>query len=427
MSYWNRTGNRSYNRDLWETGNFHSGSPTSCSFHDQKTGQSLKSWSYLVKHKLDAGTSYTRYSYSTDISSLPEQWMEKRLISSGALIDKVGIKGLAIWSDPFLLINKDPSVALQNQALAKFVSACLNAQRSVSSFTVIGEIRDTLKTLRHPIEGISRGVSRYLDNVTKHCKSTANTRKYKLSGPTQRAKILNDVVAGTWLEASFGWIPLFQDIDGIFDAVQNRKINLYPPTKEVKGSAFNDSIFSKSDTQNFSWFTNYSNINRGRLRYLVKYKGAVKVNLPSALDNFQRNAGFGLRDVIPSIWEIIPWSFFVDYFINVQAILDSYSLARSDIAWVSKIYHTEYWGEVTTKFGTFKTGLWDPSFYYAKVGPLNAGFGTSSLKYYFRTTPGSLIPVLYFSLPAINSKKWANISALTSQVLSSQKTVRTLI
>lgn len=67
----------------------------------------------------------------------------------------------------------------------------------------------------------------------------------------------------------------------------------------------------------------------------VRYYG--KVRLP--VDQFPRIQslfGFSQMDVLPTVWELIPWSFLADYFSNIGNVLAAWSFDQASLEWVNK-------------------------------------------------------------------------------------------
>jgi hypothetical protein len=54
---------------------------------------------------------------------------------------------------------------------------------------------------------------------------------------------------------------------------------------------------------------------------------------PSGPIAVQQSWGLGTRDFIPTIYELIPYSFLVDYFVNIGEILNAWSFNQADLAW----------------------------------------------------------------------------------------------
>jgi hypothetical protein len=72
--------------------------------------------------------------------------------------------------------------------------------------------------------------------------------------------------------------------------------------------------------------------------------GAVKATGPD-IPRF-RYLGVSWSDVIPAAYELVPYSFVVDYFTNLGDVLEALCFNRSSVAWVSQTDRWEAFQEV---------------------------------------------------------------------------------
>jgi hypothetical protein len=118
-----------------------------------------------------------------------------------------------------------------------------------------------------------------------------------------------------------------------------------------------------------------------------------------------RHYGLNIQEFIPTVWELVPWSFFVDYFANIGDILECATLIRSDVSWVNRGIKqsqkvTHYCGALNT-FGVPTVGG------YCAGSPAKFEYAEVNRNKY----TGSLVPILQSKLPN-TGKKLANILAL---------------
>jgi hypothetical protein len=146
-----------------------------------------------------------------------------------------------------------------------------------------------------------------------------------------KAKALSD----SWLELSFGWLPLFSDIEDAVKALNE------PRTQYAR--VFGASRHSEVQANNsLSWGVG---IGKGAGQYQeitsydVKYYGEIRAR---ETPQGSKLMDFGLhrREFLPTLWEVIPWSWLVDYFTNVGSIVNALSYASADICWASRVVKT---------------------------------------------------------------------------------------
>jgi hypothetical protein len=159
-----------------------------------------------------------------------------------------------------------------------------------------------------------------------------------LRSRTKRGKL--KTLSNSWLELQFGWLPLASDIKSAVEALNNPT----PMTKRVRG-------FGDSGKQDAPVFTGYDLYTLVTAQYTIKRTSQVSVRylgevqcrtnpLGSRLQDF----GLGVREFVPTLWEVLPWSFAVDYFTNVSEILTALSYASVKVNWVNQtIRQTSTW------------------------------------------------------------------------------------
>jgi hypothetical protein len=116
--------------------------------------------------------------------------------------------------------------------------------------------------------------------------------------------------ANLWLEYSFGWKPLVQDI-------YNATLVLVcdPPAHKVRASGRYREQISQGNYGQYAWTT------RAFYDVKVQIQAEVYVHNPNlALAN-----QLGLVNPATVAWELVPFSFLVDWFIPVGKMLDSWT------------------------------------------------------------------------------------------------------
>lgn len=88
---------------------------------------------------------------------------------------------------------------------------------------------------------------------------------------------------------------------------------------------------NSQETYNVSWEDMRTD------RWQVRYYGKVFRQVPFASPGRDLGpSGFDPSNWLPSLWEIIPYSFVADYFLNIQHVISAYSFNRTLIQWVSR-------------------------------------------------------------------------------------------
>lgn len=82
------------------------------------------------------------------------------------------------------------------------------------------------------------------------------------------------------------------------------------------------------------FFGSYTSVN-DVLSAQATVRGAWKNSSPSGQMPLPELFGAGVADIVPTAWELIPWSFMVDYFSNIGVVLDAWSMRFVNFAWLN--------------------------------------------------------------------------------------------
>jgi hypothetical protein len=295
-------------------------------------------------------------------------------------------------------------VKANNQALTYLNKSIQKKRQSIPGLVALGELGETLRMIRRPAESLMRGMFDYLGTVKKR----AGQKKLPL-------KKKNSIVADTWLEYAFGWAPLIGDIKGAAEGLAKRA-SYMAEVEAVSGRGF---------AQDTTFWGNYSQINYGALKVIrnkivnksvaeVFYHGVVSNN-PAHWNSGDATFGFTPNDFVPAVWELIPYSFLVDYFSNIGNIIEAFTRDTSGVRWLEKGTRTSsnnYLSDVRLVL----SDLPYPRELYSYKGVVaKAASGPSTGYEIVRVSRQawvtSLVPDLEFTIPGL-SRKWLNMAAL---------------
>lgn len=116
---------------------------------------------------------------------------------------------------------------------------------------------------------------------------------------------LKERAASTWLEYTFGWKPLVSDIYSACDVLQSE----FDLIRQSGAATFSDSGASRGSYHLHKWERTVK----------VKSSAAIKVTNPNvALAN-----QLGLLNPAAVVWDIIPFSFVIDWFVKVNQFVST--------------------------------------------------------------------------------------------------------
>ncbi len=234
-----------------------------------------------------------------------------------------------LYSNGFMGVGFGDVGFVDNLAKAAFYKKLKALETLFQGYIFAGELLETLRMLRKPLVGIRSLSKDFLDTLRK--RKRANPKKW-----------LNDI-GSAWLEQSFGWNPLLNDVSDAIKAyrrlmkpVKTYKINA-GAKKSYDATKLNSSIYWPGGVpqyDNGNYYHAMSSVVRETRT--IRYKGAViaQVKGPS----WQNNDLFGFEpeNFIPAAWELLPWSFLADYFTNIGDILTASIVSTKHLAYTNR-------------------------------------------------------------------------------------------
>lgn len=298
---------------------------------DIRTGSGNPRWKELISAHKPATNPYSRTLYpgknisvydvdwtwvALDVANKPRTAYLRGAVALNTLASGMLVYGI---SNPYL--NLAYSVA----KLA-FLSKMREARNSFEALPFFGELKETIEMVRHPLNGIM-----------KHTRSYTRSRRKLLArlNRSNAARIENRLEKA-YLQWTYGVSPLIGDIKGLVDVVQ--KLTKYPEIERISVSIpIQDHVVRRSAGPSF--------FESGRIQFWsqheikadgkTRYVGAIKSTLKAgSFDRFNELSGLRLRDVVPAIYELTPYSFLVDYFSSLGDCIGGVFTDTSDMIYL---------------------------------------------------------------------------------------------
>lgn len=308
--------------------------------------------------------------------------------------------------DPPLPIPPPPSdviARVHSRCVQKFINECEAAISSLSSGQDFGELKETLHAMTNPLSSMRQLLVRTFTSL----------KKRRL--PRMKLRDAEKVITDTYLEFTFGWNPLASDIAAAyvgFTANGNHFESV--PVETSAHEDYNASVETINSPFAVGTFRTFPLTVKMNSNYTERMKGAIRTHASG--DKFSEAQVLGLlpHNFIPTIWELLPYSFVVDYFSNIGAVIQGLCFPFSDLAWgcittrsVGSVIYSP--GEIDLYAGAFSatdTKIKDSGY----SGGGNAKFSSTTVG---RTPilPADLLAPVQFRLP-LSEKPWENIGAL---------------
>lgn len=306
------------------------------------------------------------------------------------------------------------------RAANRYLSEARKQVTRMSAPTFLGELKQTLRMLRRPMEAIGQSADRYYRELSK--RKLAEQRQRRRKGLPELPKDSPKwewlyAVPGLWLEYSFGWVPLMMDVEDALDALDS----LTQKEMTVKISKGSQGAKLISQTLSSGSFPGCNRLRHGfseriREHTLVRYRGDVLSQAATTYAEKGARWGFTPSEFLPTAWELLPWSFLVDYFVSIGDYLDSRFANTASLRWTC---------ETVRRTRTSEMLMWVDK--KASEGSIPGGGlpvcepGSPSRSFLKRVTlqrtPGVIpAPAVTFNFIDQSSKHLANMSALLGMV-----------
>jgi hypothetical protein len=297
------------------------------------------------------------------------------------------------------------SVDVENQALSNFYSNLAAVESRFKGLVFAGELKETLRMIRHPARALRNAVSEYLTDVKKR-----GSKLPRRGRPS--------FVRDTWLEWSFGVRPLISDLDGAIKAFYASQAT-HAIFEMVRGYHESEVIVSSQP-----WWYGPA------LNSKIEFVRVVLDNTAVKLYGTYKSSGSGISDChkygfspwefVPTIWNLIPHSYLADYFTNIGAILESWSYRNLGPRFLSRTTFAERRKELRDLRLTPST----PEAGY-KITTYGSPGSFASWRRVIQRTPdiGTPLPSLTLKVPG-RWNQWVNLAALSKQLDGTRSALR---
>lgn len=353
-------------------------------------GQSVKDWRTILR---DGGNAETFMEGTETTFNVSEMKTSKEGIpGTGAPLTKFqyhGLPGIGVYLQD---ATAGEFADLRTRVMTKYLA---DAQKS--SKLLGGAFVYELGKSKAMIAGRSKKLYDWMvSNPPIDLKFRARKLGYRdVAVPLQK---LSKDLAGLVLEYNMGWVPLYNDLAGAWHQWGRDR---EPGIKEVFAQGQLDgnyqsgrSVANYGGIPHWKWEeTSY----RRSCRFYGKAVAAVETS----------SWGFSSQDIVPTVYEVIPWSFLVDYFSNLGTFLEAQQTVNSHLKWTSELNFVEQ----SYEWFSVPNQNWDSRKHYkwqATGGSLN-----KKVKTFSRMPNVSASAGVVLKLPKL-SRQWINMAALAT-------------
>lgn len=276
---------------------------------------------FTLSQRYVVGTNASRYSYSNTtvqaLSGAPFGYF------SSVASDDPTQKVIAKLQDQISTGNADLAVSLAEAhktaaMVAKTATRIAGALKALRRVDIAGFSNALGITISKKQRSVFYRRARLLEVGPvpfKWHKHPVTGRKYRFyPKPILQESKLQDFMSQTWLEYTYGWKPLLQDVYNTAKASASIGIEMSGQVRYVRASSKGTVSYAKRYTQN-------------QFEYLVNCKRDISVQMGIT---YKIEGGgpsfthaFGLDNPLTVAWELVPFSFVADWFLPVGTAIRS--------------------------------------------------------------------------------------------------------
>lgn len=320
-----------------------------------------------------------------------------------------GVGDLLATTGGLPLTASDTMTKALAEASEKFLASYYDTKGAWKGSSAIAEMGSTVAGLASPAKALRKEVTHLYQSLSK--------KLYRSNG--QQVKDFSKVLGGTWLEWNFGIQPLVRDVNSAADAVNNLSKGDFRAVMPLKEYGYDSEMLDKFGPLGVALIVEGKNLG-GQFGYytwtenetLCTVRGAVRLAPDGGEVSPVMQFGVGFEDILPGVWEGVPWSFFFDYFFNVSSVIESWGNLQERLTWCNRSIRNSratVFSDIVS-LAASGTGLAKSDTYLAQGGHGRASYTSTTRAPVFW---GDIAPSLRITLPGFG-KKWANMAALAT-------------
>ena len=290
-------------------------------------GSTNPSWREQVRRLENATTIFVGIDYSDDPLPFITAVQGSTYVQQGtghivSALNSAEWSGTPAVTPPGYFDAPDSVISdVTNRCIRKFLQAVDSAQSSFEAGQDLGEWKQTLEAVHHPLNTLKNSILQYFPTLKKRARRT-------------KGKIpLKKVLADTYLEFHFGWKPLVADVASAIADIGRFRFPAIP-VEATAHTNYQAQFVTVLGGYNSSIVHSHSY--RETSRYTVRYKGVLR---PKNLGSDGRLSALQALQLtpdkwLPTAWDLLPYSWMSDYFVNIGDIISGISSMMSiDLAW----------------------------------------------------------------------------------------------
>lgn len=379
---------------------------TSLRLDRSRTGVPNPKYQYLIDNDASATTNMTAFETSAKISPGFTKYIFKDLPGVIKLDTKCSITPAVMFvNDKFMggnITQAQINVAVA-QATARVYDKIRKYQTPFEGQIFAGELKEVFELIKNPFHKSLKLTDEVVRSLSR------DRSRLKLADGVRRRNLtpLAGAAADQWLEYRFAILPLMGDISSLLTLAKDIAEKRDHETVRAYGSSI------VTNSQSFTSTTSHGWVSGVRTRDAIyKVENIIRAGMSSKfLDDLSKSAPpiidavDDLSSIPVTAWELLPFSFLLDYFINVGNIVSSAVTTQRGLSYVSNSVIT------TAEIRQTSLSTYISDTRISSIVAASQKVVYQKSRYVDRTSTLAGIPPLVFSLPGSNIR-YANIAAL---------------
>lgn len=306
-----------------------------------------------------------------------------------------------------------------NQAKGKYIKAYIDAVGEVQSLTIAGEGLKTISSIVRPGKALRNALNAWSKRAERIARRS-RIKNGRLLRPEVRRVAVEKAITGSYLEWVFGVKPVLIDLDSAARALAEMSVQERDWSKDIRG-------FGESHLESKTYTGINLAKNSNTLTYDCWKNADVKVILrgkvvltPSQRLRMQK-VGLTLDRFVPQLYELMPYSWLIDYFSNLGRVIDGLALNWADLRWTQLTIIQDSWTESRNIKHTVGTPSTVDQYWFSPGSFEWHKRGVTRSQYF-----GSLTPSLQFRIPG-SGTQWCNIAAVVTQGRAVERLITRLL
>jgi hypothetical protein len=214
---------------------------------------------------------------------------------------------------PSLLAND----AADADAAGKFYSKARQELHALQGGEMLGEMGKTASSVMRITDAMLGQLFHWKRNI----------RRARNAGPRRYAAGISDA----YLEWKFGWDPLAKDVRALMNDFKND----YFESTEVRATGRSVPTSSSNTYTESLSIANYEVTVTSLLECTVRYIAELSLERTGAGGLVER-LGLSPNNFVPTIYNLLPWTYMIDYFSNIGNIVNAVGFPTARIRWCNR-------------------------------------------------------------------------------------------